>query len=103
MTGLRADAVPAGAALSVRGRQIASAVTFSSVLPGTAFWYVNSNGLIEIAVNMGRADEALSLSIGRRFRSCEHRRSRHDKASSGSARHRRHGQRHCRTAARRRP
>jgi S-adenosyl-L-methionine hydrolase (adenosine-forming) len=64
MTGLRAHAVPAGAALSVRGRQIASAVTFSSVLPGTAFWYVNSNGLIEIAVNMGRADEVLSLSIG---------------------------------------
>jgi S-adenosyl-L-methionine hydrolase (adenosine-forming) len=31
---------------------------------GEAFWYVNSNGLVEIAVNNGRADNALGLSIG---------------------------------------
>jgi len=31
---------------------------------GAALWYVNSNGLAEIAVNGGRADRALGLDIG---------------------------------------
>jgi S-adenosylmethionine hydrolase len=31
---------------------------------GTAFWYVNSNGLVEIAVNAGRADRVLGFGIG---------------------------------------
>ena len=31
---------------------------------GTAFWYENSNGLAEIAVNQGRADHELGLTIG---------------------------------------
>jgi len=29
-----------------------------------AFWYENSNGLAEIAVNQGRADHALGLAVG---------------------------------------
>jgi S-adenosylmethionine hydrolase len=37
---------------------------FSDRQPGTAFWYENSNGLAEIAVNQGRADRELGLSIG---------------------------------------
>ena len=45
-------------------RQIAPARTFSDVAPGTAFWYENANGLAEIAVNCGRADETLGLTIG---------------------------------------
>jgi S-adenosylmethionine hydrolase len=32
--------------------------------PGEAFWYANANGLIEIAVNQGRADRALDLRVG---------------------------------------
>ena len=32
--------------------------------PGAAFWYENSNGLAEIAVNQGRADRDLGLAIG---------------------------------------
>jgi len=28
------------------------------------FWYENSNGLVEIAVNQGRADRELGLAIG---------------------------------------
>jgi S-adenosylmethionine hydrolase len=39
------------------------AKTFSDRLPGAPFWYENSNGLAEIAVNQGRADE-LGLVIG---------------------------------------
>jgi S-adenosylmethionine hydrolase len=31
---------------------------------GTPFWYVNSLGLVEIAVNQGRADQCLELAIG---------------------------------------
>ncbi len=44
--------------------------TFSDVGPSESFCYVNSNGLMEIAVNMGRADEALGLSIGDQISIC---------------------------------
>jgi S-adenosyl-L-methionine hydrolase (adenosine-forming) len=64
MTGLRAASVPPSSVLSVRGTQIQSALTFSSVRPGEAFWYENSNGLVEIAVNMARADGVLELTLG---------------------------------------
>jgi len=43
---------------------LAHADTFSAVPRGTAFWYVNSNGLVEIAVNQGRADRQLGLTVG---------------------------------------
>jgi S-adenosylmethionine hydrolase len=64
MTGLRAAMLPSGAKLIVRGRVLERAKTFSSRPPGTAFWYENSNGLVEIAVNQGRADAELGLAIG---------------------------------------
>jgi S-adenosyl-L-methionine hydrolase (adenosine-forming) len=38
--------------------------TFADVARGDAFCYENSNGLIEIAVNLGRADTILNMSIG---------------------------------------
>jgi len=64
MTGLRAATVPAAASLLAAGHAIRHARTFSAVAPGQAFWYENSNGLAEIAVNLGRADTALGLAIG---------------------------------------
>ena len=64
MTGLRAAPLPAGARLSVAGRSLERARTFSDLPPGEAFWYENSNGLAEIAINQGRADRALGISIG---------------------------------------
>jgi S-adenosylmethionine hydrolase len=64
LTGLRAAVLPADARLSARGRTFERARTFSDRPPGTAFWYENSNGLAEIAVNQGRADRDLGLSIG---------------------------------------
>jgi S-adenosylmethionine hydrolase len=64
MTGLRAATVAADAVLSVRGTQVHPARTFSSVPTGSAFWYENSNGLVEIAVNMARADRVLELTQG---------------------------------------
>jgi S-adenosylmethionine hydrolase len=64
LTGLRGDRVPASARLSAGGQVVAHAEVFSAVPLGTAFWYVNSNGLVEIAVNAGRADQALRLGVG---------------------------------------
>lgn len=64
MTGLRAKLLPSEARLAACGRVLARAQTFSNVPPGEAFWYENSNGLAEIAVNTGRADTALGLDIG---------------------------------------
>lgn len=47
---------------------IRQANTFCEVEPGQAFWYCNSSGLVEIAVNQGRADERLGLNTGCGFR-----------------------------------
>jgi S-adenosylmethionine hydrolase len=52
------------ARIAVGTRTVDPARTFSAVAEGTAFWYVNSNGLVEIAVNRGRASDALGLAVG---------------------------------------
>ncbi len=64
LTGLRAKSIPRAAVLSTASRRIVHAETFSAVPPGGAFWYENSNGLVEIAVNLDRADAVLGLRIG---------------------------------------
>jgi S-adenosylmethionine hydrolase len=64
MTGLRASAVPTSATLIAGGTRIERARTFSEVSAGAPLWYENSNSLVEIAVNLGRADEVLGLRVG---------------------------------------
>jgi S-adenosylmethionine hydrolase len=65
MTGMRAASLAKETVVTVApDRRIAHAETFSAVKPGDAFWYENSNGLAEIAVNLGRADAALGLAVG---------------------------------------
>lgn len=64
MTGLRAALLPAAARLAAAGRMVPRARTFSDAAPGAAFWYENSNGLAEIAVNGGSAESVLGLAIG---------------------------------------
>lgn len=64
MTGLRAATLPATARLCAHGHELTRARTFSELPPGRAFWYENSNGLAEIAVNAGRAESILGLSVG---------------------------------------
>ncbi len=69
MTGLRAASLALSATLKVIGTSGAAtackhARTFSDVRPGQAFWYENSNGLAEIAVNAGSARDDLGLSLG---------------------------------------
>lgn len=48
----------------VHNVEIKGETTFARVPEGTPFWYVNANGLVEIAVNRGRADQRLSLVVG---------------------------------------
>lgn len=67
VTGIRAQGVVAGSKLHIEGmenRTISKAKTFSDVSPGHAFWYENSCGLVEIAVNGGHAGKVLGLHVG---------------------------------------
>ena len=64
MTGIRANALSDDASLIVNGNTLRRATTFSDVPIGTGFWYENSNGLAEVAVNQGRAEEAFNIHIG---------------------------------------
>ncbi len=64
MTGIRSTMIDQSTVLNIEGSSIAHANTFSSVKRGEAFWYINSNGLVEIAVNQGSAETTLGISIG---------------------------------------
>ena len=64
MTGLRGAALAAEARLTAGAQVVTSAHTFAARPPGEAFWYVNSNGLVEVAVNAGRAADVLGLQVG---------------------------------------
>lgn len=64
MTGIRAEMLDTTKAIQVNGSTISYADTFSSAPQGTAFWYANSQCLIEIAVNGGSAAEQMQLEIG---------------------------------------
>ncbi len=62
VTGLRGAAVDTGALLRVAGQRLRRAEYFAERPPGEPFWYVNANGLVEIAAN--RASAARRLGIG---------------------------------------
>jgi hypothetical protein len=64
MTGIRAQTLTGTAVLRVAGQQLKQALTFSSVPPGDGFWYENSCGLVEFAVNQGDAAARWGLQIG---------------------------------------
>jgi S-adenosylmethionine hydrolase len=64
MIGMRASMVPADARLSAGAHTLRRARTFGDLPAGEPLWYENANGLVEIAVNRGRADELLGLAIG---------------------------------------
>ncbi len=63
-TGIRARGVPQTNRLVAAGRELPHARVFADAEPGTAFWYENSSGLIEIAVNRGGAARELGLTVG---------------------------------------
>jgi hypothetical protein len=63
-TGLRAGLVDALETLEVKGRRLSRRRTFQEAAKGEAFWYVNSVGLVELAVNRGSAAAQLGLTVG---------------------------------------
>lgn len=64
ITGLRAAPLGRDTLLQAAGHRFRKARTFSDVPPAHGFWYENSNGLAEIAVNQGRADRDLQITAG---------------------------------------
>lgn len=64
ITGIWAASISSEKALELAGTPVKHAGTFSDVPRGAIFWYENSMGLIEIAVNQGSAAQTLGLSIG---------------------------------------
>lgn len=68
ITGLRAASLSVDCAILVGPRVLSHGRTFCAVPPGTAFWYENAFGLVELAVCQGRADLVLGLRPGDGFR-----------------------------------
>ncbi|MCG6970575.1 MAG: SAM-dependent chlorinase/fluorinase [Gammaproteobacteria bacterium] len=66
MTGIRAQALECHSRLIVKGHILSWARTFSEVPTGAGFWYENANGLVEVAINQGRADRMLDIHAGDR-------------------------------------
>ena len=64
MSGVRTGMLDDTKVIQVNGKTITYADTFSSAPQGSAFWYRNSQGLIEIAVNEGSAAKILNVGIG---------------------------------------
>jgi S-adenosylmethionine hydrolase len=63
-TGLRAPGVTPDAFLRAGGRCFQPVRTFADAPPGTAIWYANSNGLVELAVAQGSAAASCALAVG---------------------------------------
>lgn len=64
ITGIRFRSLNDGDFVRVHNQALRRARTFSDCHPGEAFFYENSNGLLEIAVNQGSASDSLGLKIG---------------------------------------
>ncbi len=65
-TGIRASGIPRDAVLAAGERRLAYGRVFSEMPVATAFWYENSQGLVEVAVRCGSAAQLLGLTIGDR-------------------------------------
>ncbi len=63
-TGIRASGIPREMQLVVGGLRLPYARVFSEAAAATAFWYENSQGLVEVAVNRGSAAQLQGLKIG---------------------------------------
>lgn len=64
ITGIRAAVMVDQTMIQCNGYTLKRANTFSDVEKGQGFWYENSVGLVEIAINSGRADTKLGLNLG---------------------------------------
>ena len=64
MTGIPAAAANSSNVLRVGSHSLRYARVFADVAEGESFWYPNSIGLVEIAVNCGHAAQALMINVG---------------------------------------
>lgn len=64
MTGIPADSLSDAVVFNLAGRHIPYRRVFGEVGPGGLFWYRNSIGLVEIAMNQGSAAQRLGLGVG---------------------------------------
>ena len=63
-TGIRASLISADNLLECKGSILRKARTFCEAPPGKPFWYQNSCGLVELAVNQGGIVDYLGLTLG---------------------------------------
>lgn len=63
-TGMRGTALPKSTRIVTRDGEFRHAETFGLVGKGEGFWFVNSVGLLELAINRGNAAEKLGLKVG---------------------------------------
>jgi hypothetical protein len=67
MTGVGAKKINKNSTIVAGGQRLTYAETFCRVAAGAPFWYINSQGLVEIAANGRSAATLLSLALGKRF------------------------------------
>lgn len=63
-TGIRGANIPSGSRVVAKGGEFSQAETFGSVPKGDGFWFVNSVGLLELAINRGNVAEKLGMKVG---------------------------------------
>lgn len=68
ITGLRGEAIAKQRRMRIGRHTLRHARVFAETARGRAFWYVNANGLVEIAVREGNAARRLGLRVGTRVR-----------------------------------
>jgi S-adenosylmethionine hydrolase len=68
VTGLRAGQLAPDARIEISGVDCGYRRTFSDAAPGVPFWYVNANGLVELAVAGGSVASRLNVSVGQSFK-----------------------------------
>ncbi|MDH5712222.1 MAG: SAM-dependent chlorinase/fluorinase [Gammaproteobacteria bacterium] len=66
MTGIRASSISKDAIVDVGNLSLGNQSTFSDVPEGEAFWFENSSGLVELAINRMSLSKKLKLAEGNR-------------------------------------
>ncbi len=64
MTSIQAATIPASTMIMLGNCKIGYARTYSESEAGQTFWYENSIGLVEIAINCGSASKQLACTVG---------------------------------------
>lgn len=63
-TGIRGAGLPKSTRVIARGGEFRHAESFGFVGKGEGFWFINSVGLLELAINRGSAAEKIGLKLG---------------------------------------